>query len=54
LGTDDGEMQIFKHGKKAERISKIDMERPLKSTPVACNGVLYVLTDAYLYAIEKK
>jgi outer membrane protein assembly factor BamB len=53
-GTDDGEIQIFAHGKQVKQLAKIDMERPIKSTPVACNGVLYILTDSALYAIEKK
>jgi outer membrane protein assembly factor BamB len=53
-GTDDGEIQIFAHGKVAKQLAKIDMERPIKTTPVACNGVLYILTDSALYAIEKK
>ncbi len=59
IGTDDREMYVFPHGKtkpdrKVIEKSKIDMESPIKTAPVAVNGVLYVMTDTHLYAIAEK
>lgn len=54
IGTEDGDMFIFAHGKEKKQIAKIEMEEPIRSTPVAVNGVLYIMTEANLYAIEKK
>jgi hypothetical protein len=30
------------------------MGQPVRSTPVAVNGVLYVMTESHLYAIANK
>jgi outer membrane protein assembly factor BamB len=54
LGTDDGEMYIFKHGKDKELIDTIDMKARVRGTPVAANGVLFVMTENMLYAIKKQ
>lgn len=53
-GTEDGDVYIFRHGKMPNEPGKVEMETPIKSTPVAANGVLYILTDAKLYAIAAK
>jgi outer membrane protein assembly factor BamB len=56
IGTEDGDVFIFTHGKdpKDEKPRKIEMEHSVKSTPIVCNGVLYVMTETTLYAIEAK
>jgi outer membrane protein assembly factor BamB len=54
IGTGDGDIHIFAHGKEKKVISKIEMEDPIYSTPTAAHGVLYVMTMKNLYAIEKK
>jgi hypothetical protein len=30
------------------------MEEPIRSTPVVVNGVLYIMTEIHLYAIQEK
>ena len=54
LGGEDGELQIFAHGKDLKVIRAVDMGDTIQSTPVAANGVLYVLTKNKLYAIGAK
>jgi outer membrane protein assembly factor BamB len=54
IGTDAGELYVFKHGKKKNEPKKITIGQQLKVPPVACNGVLYVNSGAALYAIAKK
>ena len=54
IGTDDGELWIFKHGKQARAPEKINLGSPIRSTPVVANGVLYVMTATMLYAIGGK
>jgi len=66
LGLEDGDVVIFEHGKdkytngpdgqpKAEP-KKIEMGagQVIRSTPVAVGGVLYVMTESHLFAIQKK
>jgi outer membrane protein assembly factor BamB len=52
MGTDEGQLRIFKDGKQKQLIKAIDMEGPIRATPVAANGVLYVMTENKLYAIK--
>lgn len=54
IGTEDGEVVIFRHSKKQEVIAKIDMGETVHSTPVVARGVLYVATKSKLYAIAGK
>lgn len=54
IGSDDGEIVIFKAGKKKEEIAKIDMGETIVSTPVVARGVLYVAAKSKLYAIAEK
>jgi hypothetical protein len=44
---------VFRHGKKNEVLNRIEMARPIRSTPTAANGVLYIATESQLYAIAK-
>ena len=48
-GCDDG-LYVFKPGRKANEPKKVVFGKPIKVPPVACNGVLYVNSGAYLYA----
>jgi outer membrane protein assembly factor BamB len=54
MGSNDGDLHIFAHGKEKKYLGKAEMDDPVKSTAVAVNGVLYVMTDKYLYAIINK
>jgi outer membrane protein assembly factor BamB len=54
LGNDNGALMIFKHGKDMNLLTTIDMGAGVRATPVAANGVLYVMTESpgKLYAIK--
>lgn len=54
MGSDDGSMFVFTHGKELKKPAKIDMSEALQSPPTAVNGVLYVSNGANLYAIAAK
>jgi outer membrane protein assembly factor BamB len=45
---------IMAAGKEPKILSKIRLGAPVFSTPVAANGVLYVASERYLWAVEKK
>lgn len=51
MGNDDGKVLIFEHGKEKKLVAEVDMESKIRATPVAANGVLYVMTENKLYAI---
>src|SRR5262249_6958253 len=55
IGNDDNIMYVFKHGKKKEILAKIEVGGQVKTTPVAANGTLFVMTEneTKLYAIAK-
>jgi outer membrane protein assembly factor BamB len=58
IGNEDGVMHIFAHGKEKKLIEKVEPpdNSPIRATPVALNGVLYVMTEnpCRLWAIVKK
>ena len=54
LGTGRQTFWILKAGKQLEVINRIRMGDGVYSTPVAANGVLYVMTNKHLYAVGKK
>jgi outer membrane protein assembly factor BamB len=54
IGDDDGDVLIFQHGKEKKLLSTIPMGHGVKSTPVVANGVLYIMTETDLYAIQAK
>ena len=53
LGTRSGAFYIFAAGKEKKVLSTLDLGRPISSTAVAANGVLYVATMTHLYAVRQ-
>jgi outer membrane protein assembly factor BamB len=53
MGCDKNTLFIFKHGKEKKLLATHDMKGKVRATPVAVNGVLYVMTENKLYAIKK-
>jgi outer membrane protein assembly factor BamB len=55
IGDEDSDVFIFAAGKKKKQLGDpIEMGESVLSTPVAANGVLYIITKSKLYAIDKK
>lgn len=52
LGTEDGEVLVFEHGKTMKKLAANNMENSVYTTPVAANGVLYVTNRRALFAIQ--
>ncbi len=54
VGTEEGDLLVFQEGKEMKLLGKYDMKAAVFSTPVAANGVLYVMTKNRLYALQQK
>lgn len=52
LGDEDGDIAILKEGKKLELLGEINMGSAVYTTPVAKDGVLYVVSRNRLFALE--
>jgi outer membrane protein assembly factor BamB len=53
IGTEDGDLFIFEHGKKLTEPAKFEMGQPIKAPPVFVNGTLFVMTESALFAIAR-
>jgi len=51
LGTGKGDLWVLAAGKEKKVISQVRVGAPIFATPVAANGVLYVASHRYLYAV---
>ena len=54
IGTSDGDVLVFQEGKEKKLLATNNLKAPVQSTPIAVNGVLYVMTRNRLYAIGNK
>ena len=54
LGTEDGNVVVLKAGKTKQVLFEPNMGSAVYTTPVAKNGVLYIVTRNMLIAIEEK
>jgi outer membrane protein assembly factor BamB len=54
LGSEDGNLFVFPHGKELKKPAKIDMNEALLSPVLALDGVLYVSNGYNLFAIAAK
>jgi outer membrane protein assembly factor BamB len=54
VATEDGDIWIFAHGREKKLLNKAELEEPVRTTPVALDGVLYVASESHLYAIGQK
>jgi len=54
ITLEDGDVLVFDHGRDKIEPRRIEMEQPIRTTPVAANGVLYIATESCLYALHKR
>ena len=54
LGDEDGDVVVLQAGKELKKISEMNMGSSVYSTPVAANGVLYIMNNRELYAVAGK
>ncbi len=54
LGDEDGDVAVFQAGKELKKLSEANMGGAIYSTPVAANGVLYIMNRTNLYAISNE
>lgn len=52
LGNDSKAVFVFEAGKKLNKLAENEMGGRVRATPVAANGVLYVMTENKLFAIK--
>ena len=54
IGDEDGDVLVLKEGAEKKIIKENTMEGSVYSTPIAANGVLFVMTKSKLYALAQK
>jgi outer membrane protein assembly factor BamB len=47
------EFLVMAAGKEAKVLSRVQLGSPMYSTPIAANGVLYVASQQYLWAVQE-
>lgn len=51
IGDEDGDVSIIKLAKELDVVGEINMGSAVYSTPIVSNGVLYITSKSYLFAI---
>ncbi len=54
VGGEDGRVFVFQAGRACRLLATMEMDSSIQGTIVAANGVLYVKTKSYLYALAKR
>ncbi len=54
LGTEDGEVLVWQHGKEKKLLATNDLQNSVYTTPVASHGALYITNRRMLFAIGGK
>jgi outer membrane protein assembly factor BamB len=52
LGNTDGELVVLQHAPVLQELARNDMRSSIYTTPAVADGVLYVATQRFLYAIR--
>jgi outer membrane protein assembly factor BamB len=53
LGDEDGDVVVLEHSKTRKLLAENNMENSVYTTPVAANGVLYIVNRTTLFAIAR-
>ena len=53
IGTDARHLWVFKAGTEAKGVAKSRFRAKVATTPVVANGVMFIASDKYLYALKK-
>jgi outer membrane protein assembly factor BamB len=53
IGTDEGAVVVYAHGKVKNRLAKIPADHPIRAGLVFTNRTLYIPTESMLYAIRE-
>jgi outer membrane protein assembly factor BamB len=54
LGTEKKKLWVFQAGKKKKILNRISLLEKMSNTPITANGILYVATGRYLYAVTDR
>jgi outer membrane protein assembly factor BamB len=54
VGTDGGELLTFAASRELKLIATTKLDSAISTSPIVANGVLYVMTQRWLYAAEEK
>ena len=53
IGTEDGDIWVFAHGKEKKILAKNEMGEPVYATPAVVNDMLFIATSSHLHALRK-
>jgi outer membrane protein assembly factor BamB len=53
LGDEDGDVVVVEHGEELKLVAEMNMGSSVYTTPVAANGVLYIVTRNQLFALAE-